>query len=158
MKNVTIALIVATSCLLAFTSNKPQRMDNPPHKTTVSPMEGAWELYSTEAKGKTTYHKKPKQIKVYQDNNFCMMHYDTTGKFYYACAGTYELDGNRYKETFIYHSMAAFTGASIWYDWSANGDTLTFAGFKKILSPDGKDVTQDWGGDYFIEKKVRVKK
>ena len=40
---------------------------------------------------------------------------------------------------------------------SANGDTLYFAGFKKVLMSDGKDVTKDKGGDSFTEKKVRVK-
>ena len=162
MKNSVIlffsALLFTTVCVLAFVPSKPQRMDNEPNKKKPSPIEGAWELYSTEKGGKITYHKKPKQIKVYHDGYLCLMQYDSTGKFAFAAAGTYEVDGNHYKETCTHHTMTGLIGASIWFDYSINGDTATFSGFKKVVMADGKDVTQDWGGDSFIEKKVRVKK
>ena len=162
MKNSVIlffsALLFTTVCVLAFVPSKPQRMDNEPNKKKPSPIEGAWELYSTEKGGKTTYHKKPKQIKLYHDGYLCLMHYDSTGKFAFAAAGTYEVNGNHYKETCTYHTMTGLVGASIWFDYSINGDTATFSGFKKVIMPDGKDVTKDWGGDSFVEKKVRVKK
>ena len=158
MKNVTIALLCATACLLAFVPNKRQHKDNLPNQTTVSPIEGSWELYSTEKEGKTTYHKKPSQIKVIHDGYWCMMAYDSEGKFNYAAAGTYEVDGHHLKEICTYHTMTQIIGASLWCDYSINGDTMTLAGFKKVLMPDGKDVTKDWGGDSFVEKKVRVKK
>lgn len=89
-----------------------------------------------------------------------MMAYNDEGKFDYAVAGTYELEANHYKETATYVSnWPEGVGASLWFDWSksANGDTLYFSGFKKVIMADGKDVTKDWGGDSFTEKKVRVK-
>ena len=149
MKNLTITLLFAAFGLFAFlpTSKKPS-----------SPIDGAWELYSTEKGGKTTFAKKPSQIKVYHDGYFCMMAYDSTGKFQYAGAGTYELDGNLYKETFTYDTWTKGIGGSLWFDWSMKGDTLIFEGYKKIILADGTDKTKDWGGDSFIEKKVRVKK
>jgi hypothetical protein len=160
MKNVPFALLVAALCFLAFVPNKPHQAKNQFFGTIASPIDGAWELYSTESGGTTSTHKPPKQIKVYSDGHFCMMSYNDEGKFDYAMAGTYELDGNHYKETASYFSnWPEGVGTSIWFDWSksANGDTLYFAGFKKVLMSDGKDVTKDWGGDSFIEKKVRVK-
>lgn len=160
MKNVPFALLVAALCLLAFVPNKSHQTKNQPSGTFASHIDGAWELYSTESGGTTTLHKKPNQIKVYSDGHFCMMAYTAEGKFDYAGAGTYELDGNHYKETFSYHSnWPDGIGASLWFDWSqsANGDTLYFSGFKKVIMADGKDVTKDWGGDSFTEKKVRVK-
>ena len=162
MKNSVIlffsALLFTTVCVLAFVPSKPQRMDNEPNKKKPSPIEGAWELYSTEANGKITYHKKPSQIKLLYDGYLCLMHYDSTGKFAFAAAGTYEVNGNHYKETCTHHSVGEFVGVSIWWDWSIKGDTMTVTGFKKVIMADGKDVTKDWGGDYIIEKKVRVKK
>ena len=155
MKNVILVLLVATICLLAFVPNKPQRVDNQPN---TSPIEGSWELYSTEKDGKTTYNNKPSQIKVYHDGYFCMIAYWDSGKFRFAAAGTYEFDGIHYKETATYHTSTQFIGASIWVDNSVIGDTLITSGFKKVVMADGKDVTKDWGGDSFIEKKVRVKK
>ena len=162
MKNSVIlffsALLLATVCVLAFVPNKPQRMDNPLHKTTASPIEGAWELYSTEKAGKTTYHKKPSQIKVHHDGYCSVIAFDSTGKFNYAAAATYELDGIHYKETCTYHTMPALIGASLWFDCSITGDTMLLSGFKKVVMADGRDVTKDWGGDSFVQKKVRVKK
>ena len=123
----------------------------------ASPLNGAWELYSTEAGGKTTFHKKPKQIKIYNDGFFSILTYDDSGKFEAAGAGTYEIDGNTYKETFTYSSWPEGIGARVWFEWAMKGDTLVFSGFKKVVMADGKDVTQDWGGDSFVEKKVRAK-
>lgn len=149
MKSLLFTLLFAAFGLFAFL---------PTAKKPASPIDGAWELYSTEKGGKTTFAKKPSQIKVYHDGYFCMMVFDSTGKFDYGGAGTYELDGNHYKETFTYGTWTEGIGGSVWFDWSIKGDTLIFAGFKKVIMPDGKDVTKSWGGDSFIEKKVRVKK
>jgi hypothetical protein len=160
MKNIPFALLAAALCFWAFVPNKSHQAKNHLFETLASPIDGAWELYSTESGGKTTTHKKPKQIKVYSDGHFCMMTYNEEGKFDFAVAGTYELDGNHYKETATYVSnWPEGIGASLWFDWSksANGDTLYFSGFKKVIMADGKDVTKDWGGDSFTEKKVRVK-
>jgi hypothetical protein len=149
MKNLTITLLFAALGLFAFL---------PTAKKSASPLNGAWELYSTEKGGKMTFHNKPSQIKVNNDGNFCLVAFDSTGKFSYGCAGTYELDGNHYKETFTYHTYPKFVDTSIWFDWEMKGDTLIFAGFKKVIMADGKDITKDWGGDSFINKMVRVKK
>ena len=160
MKTLPIALVISALCFLAFVPNESHQTKSQPSETFASPIDGAWELYSTESGGKTTIHKKPNQIKVYADGHFCMMAYTAEGKFDYSAAGTYKLDRKHYKETCTYHSnWPEGIGSSLWFDWSksANGDTLYFSGFKKVIMADGKDVTKDWGGDSFTEKKVRVK-
>lgn len=161
---MSLKSILAGSSILLFlcaASFKAPKTSEP-GTAAPSPINGSWELYSTTTTSdkKTTVHQKPKQIKVYSDGHFCMMAYNDEGKFDFAVAGTYELDGNHYKETCTYHSnWAEGIGVNLWFDWSksANGDTLYFSGFKKATMPDGKDVTKDWGGDSFVEKKVRVK-
>jgi len=155
MKKVDFVLLVATICLSACVPNKPQRVDNQPK---TSPIEGSWELYSTEKGGKTTYHKKPSQIKMYHDGYCSVIAFDSTGKLSYAAAGTYEWDGIHYKETCEYHSNPIRIGGTLWFDCTVKGDTMWLAGFKKVVMADGTDITKDWGGDSFIEKKVRVKK
>ena len=124
--------------------------------TTSSPFEGAWELYSTESGGTTTFHKAPKQITVFANGYLCQMDYEKDGKFSYACAGFYEWERDQFKVTFTHHSYEPWIGVSMWWKWSksANGDTLYYSGPSKILKSDGEDIT--WKEQKF-EKKVRVK-
>ena len=145
-------------CLYSFIPDTPAKTQERAFKAS-SPIEGAWELYSTESGGITTFHKKPTQIKVYSSGYHSMMGYEDDGKFSFACAGPYELDGNQYKETFTHHSYEPWVGVTMYWKWSksANGDTLYFSGPSKILKSDGEDITHEWKEQIF-EKKVRVKK
>jgi hypothetical protein len=146
-------------CLYAFIPDMPAKTQLRGLSATSSPFEGAWELYSTESGGTTTFHKSPKQIKVHSNGYLCQMDYEKDGKFSYACAGPYEWEGNQFKETFTHHSYEPWIGVTMWWKWSksANGDTLYFSGPSKILKSDGEDITHEWKEQIF-EKKVRVKK
>jgi hypothetical protein len=145
-------------CLFAFIPDTPAKTQIRAFKAS-SPIEGAWELYSTESGGITTFHKKPTQIKVYSNGHACMMAYDENGKFSYAAAGSYELEGNQCKETCTHHSYESAIGLTMWWKWSksTNGDTLYFSGPSKVIRFDGQDITHEWKEQIF-EKKVRVKK
>ena len=163
MKNLMLALVVATLGLLSFlpANNALDQQSDVLKKNEVnatSPIDGSWELYSTEIAGRTTIHKKPKQFKIFHDGFVSLMMYDSLGKFEGAGAGTFELKGNQYKETFTYGSWPEVVGTSIWQEWAMKGDTLLFYGFKKVTDASGKDITKDWGGDHFIEKRLRAKK
>jgi hypothetical protein len=127
-------------------------------KKPYSPIEGNWEMVSNEKWGQKIDPKRPQQIKIFNDGYFCFMMYDSLGKFYASGAGSYEINGNMYKETFDYYSNTKYVGSSDWQEWKMTGDTLIFYGFKKAIMPDGSDVTNEWGRDKFIEKRVRVKK
>jgi hypothetical protein len=80
------------------------------------------------------------------------------GSFHGSGAGTYETDGNQYKEKFTYYSDTTWIGYSDVQEWKLVGDTLLFSGFKKVLDRAGKEVAGAWGGDKFIEKRVRARK
>lgn len=169
MKKNLVLISLAVTGLLSFAFYSANQTKNEPTGTTQSPtavssgtssspLNGAWELYSTESEGKTTFHKKPHQIKVHSDGHHCSMHYNEEGKFNFAAAGSYELNGDEMKETFTYHSYEPWTGVSMWWNWSvsSNGDTAYFSGPNKIMTADGQDITHEWKAKIF-EKKVRVK-
>lgn len=164
MKNSIPMLLFAILVMFSFLpadNNDSDYQDFMAKKSNInapSPIDGSWELYSTEIAGRTTIHKKPKQFKIFHDGFVSLMMYDSLGKFEGAGAGTFELTGNKYKETFTYGSWPEAVGTSIWQEWAMKGDTLLFYGFKKVTDGNGNDITKDWGGDHFIEKRLRAKK
>ena len=124
-----------------------------------SPIEGNWELVSTLYNGTlTTPKRSPSQFKMFHDGYCSFLMYDDAGNFAMAGAGTYKIDGNQYQETLTYCNEPAWIGMTDWQEWEMKGDTLIFSGFKKVTKADGTDVTKDWGGDCFVEKRVRAKK
>ena len=80
--------------------------------------------------------------------------YKPDGSFYASAAGPYTVTGNQYKETVKYCSDPTRIGISDWQEWELMGDTLIFCGFKKVVDRTGKDVTKDWSGDSFVQKRV----
>lgn len=163
VKNLMLPLFVAAFGLLSFfpfnkTSDNQSIAPEKGDVNALSPIDGSWELYSTEIAGRVTIHKKPKQFKMFHNGFVSLMMYDSLGKFEAAGAGTFELEGNKYKETFTYSSWPEVLGASNWQEWAMKGDTLLFYGFKKVTDANGRDITKDWGGDHFIEKRLRAKK
>ncbi|QIP13698.1 hypothetical protein G8759_14250 [Spirosoma aureum] len=82
--------------------------------------------------------------------------YKTDGSFYTAGAGTYSTEGDQYKETFLFYSNSVYVGSSAWQQWKLPSDTLYFYRFPKGDRQTGKDVTQEWGQNKFVEKRVRA--
>ena len=126
-----------------------------------SAIEGNWDLVSTEVNGKQTKPKRyPQQFKMFHDGFFSFVMYDESGKFHLAAAGSYEVNGNMYKEAFTYYSGdTIYINSKDWQKWEMKGDTLISYGFEKAEMPDGKDVTKEWNANgRFIEKRVRAKK
>jgi hypothetical protein len=85
---------------------------------------------------------------------FSLFATDSSGKILFAGYGKYELDGNSYKETFIYHDNPEYTGAMDWQQYELKGDTLYFKGFDKVIVG-GKEVTSDF--PKIAERRVKVK-
>ncbi|AQG78532.1 hypothetical protein [Spirosoma montaniterrae] len=126
--------------------------------TARSPIDGAWELVENRVDGKLVNPKRPQQLKIFHDGFFSFMHLDPDGSFHGSGAGTYTLDGNRYRETFRYYSDTTWVDYADEQTWELRGDTLLFAGFKKVFDRSGKQMPADaWGGDKFEEKRVRAK-
>lgn len=127
--------------------------------SSSSPIEGNWILVSNEVDGKLIVPKRsPQQIKMFHDGYYAFVMYDSVGAFYFAGAGPYELDGNMYKETLAYSSDTTYNDAKDWQRWELKEDTLYFYGFEKVEMGDGRDATEEWGKNKFVEKRVRLKK
>ena len=162
MKRISIAITVLF--IIGLTACNQKQDDNKTNELTtnkvVSPVEGNWITVSFEQNGKLFKPKRyPQQFKMFYDGNFSLISYDTTGNFSFACAGTYELNGNTYKETCTYHSETSYINFKDWQTWEMKDDTLIFYGFEKVEMPDGKDVTSEWSANgKFIEKRIRLKK
>ena len=148
-----ILSIVAVS-LLVTACNEPTTTSK------KSPLEGNWEMVSNEINGKKTNPKRfPQQLKMLHDGFISVIMYDEAGKFYLSASGTYDIDGNMYKETANYHSNTDYIGFKNWEKWEMKGDTLIFYGFEKAEMPDGKDVTAEMNKNgKFIEKRIRAKR
>jgi hypothetical protein len=129
-----------------------------PKQNTNEGLEGNWELVENIVNGKKIVPSVPQQFKVFNDGFFCFTTCDAAGKFQYSGAGTYELTGNVYKETFRYASTKEHIGASDWQTYEMKGDTLIFYGYTKATDVNNKDLTTQWGKNIFIEKRVRAKK
>lgn len=124
---------------------------------TKSPLDGSWELVENWVNGQlVSPQKHPQQFKIFHDGFFSYLMYKPNGSFYNAGAGTYSTEGNQYKETFLYYSDSVYIGSSDWQEWKLESDTLYFYGFRKAVDKTGKDVTQEWGRNKFVEKRVRA--
>lgn len=161
MKQIFIALTVLF--IIGLTACNQKQKDSKPDVVTskeVSPIEGNWITVSFEQNGKLTHPKRmPQLFKMFHDGFFSLFMYDDEGQFSLAGAGTYEIDGDMYKETVPFDSDTAFIGCKDWQKWEMKGDTLIFYGFEKAEMADGKDVTKEWNANgKFIEKRVRTKR
>jgi hypothetical protein len=138
-------IMLATSVLSCNQNEKTK--SEPTATSSASPINGAWETVSPD--GKIT------EFKMYHDGHFSFLMPDSSGKWSIAGVGNYTVDGNTYKETFRYSSIPAYVGGSDWQTFELKGDTLYFKGYNKVMSADGKDVTNLFGK--FESKRVRAK-
>jgi hypothetical protein len=158
-------IVFAAFCLLlclsecSENSSKEQEIrssDTANSKSGISPLEGAWELVWEDIGGKIRSIGKPTQIKLFTHGFFSYLMQDSTGKWNYAGAGTYEVDGNTYKEKHLYCTVPEYVGATDWQEFEMQGDTLIFKLFTKVINAKGEDITNQW--PKIIEKRVRAKK
>lgn len=124
-----------------------------------SDIEGAWELVWSKTNGKVDNLQKPLQLKLFVDGYFCLIMKDSTGKWSLASGGTYETDGNVYKETHLYPKQpewAEWVGTTDWQEYELRGDTLYKKLFTKIVTSKGEDITAQY--PRIEEKRVRARK
>ncbi|WP_080240655.1 hypothetical protein [Spirosoma rigui] len=152
MKPVLVAL-----SLLTVACQTGDKSTTTTTTSTASSIEGNWELVENRVGGKLIEPQRSQQFKVFHDGFFSYLMYNPDGSFHGAGAGTYTLDGNRYTETFRYSSDTTWVGFADQQTWELRGDTLIFAGFKKVLDRAGHEMAPGtWGGDVFVEKRVRA--
>ena len=97
---------------------------------------------------------KSGQFKIFHDGFFSLVALDSSGKWLWAGAGTYSLDGNIYKENFRYSSVPEYIGVNDLQEYELKGDTLFTRGFTKVVFGNGEDKTASF--PKFEEKRVRA--
>ena len=156
MKKLIVSLIVVVSLAMKSETKIVKGQTAPPIQVKkMSAIDGAWELVWEQKSGFIGTQGKPAQLKLFADGHFSYVSKDATGKVNGAGAGTFEVDGNSYKETHLYNLEPAYNGATDWQELSMNGDTLVFKLFTKVVLASGEDITAKLGKT--IEKRVRAK-
>ena len=159
-KLIIIVAFFIAACFVACGKNNKEKTDNTTPTAVVagnietSPLEGNWNLVWKSGNESFRREGKVTQLKMFNDGFFSLIGHDSTGKASWAGAGTYTVEGNRYKEIFLYCTIPEYVGATDWQEFEMSGDTLYFRGFKKAIMADGKDVTKQY--EQFEEKRVRA--
>jgi hypothetical protein len=148
MRN-TLTIVAALATLFISGTNRPDAV-------ITSPIDGEWELVWSKSNGEVTSPGKPTQFKMFHNGFFSLIMQDSAGNWTTAGAGTFEIKGNTYKETFKYVSVPGLVGYSNWQEFELKGDTLYKKLFRKVTDASGKEVT-DWPND-IEEKRVRAKR
>lgn len=150
-----VFLLLAASFSLLFTSNNTaaQTSKTPSsNHNAISVLNGAWQ---TSWDG-TAGIPSGKEYMVLNDGFFNNISQDSTGAWRETHGGTYEITGNLYKQKILYSSHPARMGAIHWMEFRMDGDNLYLNYFKKLINPNGEDVTSQM---HRMEQKfVRVKK
>lgn len=152
---VTAALLSLLSCTGPTKGANKSQVSNA-SSAIKDDLEGAWELVSTTERPLANV-KRPLQLKIFADGYFCLIMKDSTGKWSLASGGTYETNGNGYKETHLYVTIPEFIGTTVWQQYEIKGDTLYKKLFKKVINSKGEDITAQFSTN-IDEKRVRVKK
>ena len=101
---------------------------------------GAWQrayYYS----GKTTTTSEPKEFVLVYDGFFSSIGQDSSGRWANTYAGSFEISGNIMKSHLLYSSHAERVGSTQWIEFELVGDTLDMKWFKKLITPQGQDIT-----------------
>jgi len=123
-------------------------------KNKTSSIEGNWETIWGMYNGKIRNPGKPFQFKTFHDGYFTLIALDSAGKFAFAGYGKYEVSGNNYKETFLWHNNPDYIDGWDEQEYELKSDTLYFKGFKKVVVK-GEDKTANF--PKIEEKRVRAK-
>ncbi len=105
-----------------------------------NPIEGAWELVWGQYGDQVQAPAEPFQIKLFTDRHMAFIG-ERAGKWDFAVAGTYELDGNIYRETAGYSldEERKYQGTTLEWHYEVRGDSLIMSGPVKITpGPSGE--------------------
>jgi hypothetical protein len=115
-------------------------------RPSLSVLNGGWNRVSEKwlvGQGRT---KLQPQFRLYYDGYFTMVGQDSTGAWRSTFGGTYEIEGNIYKEKMLYSSFPELNGYVHWQEYEVRGDTLIFKTKNKVIDPQGVDVTVSSSG------------
>ena len=119
-------------------------------------LDGGWYLVEGTYAGQKRAESKPFQFKLFGDGQFAFLMKSDGGAWDYSSTGSYELDGDVYRETFEFSTNPAFAGVTAEWKFELKGDSLFMEGPTKIINTDGQEAPELAGG-YNTMQEVRVR-
>jgi hypothetical protein len=121
-------------------------------------IEGGWELVWGKYGENVVDPGAPFQFKLFSGRHFSLIMRDGDGGWSRAGAGRYALEGNIYRETFVYNSTKEYVGATVEWKYEVKGDTLIMEGPLKVVDAAGSDASHWMDGlNHMREIRVRAK-
>ena len=119
-------------------------------------LDGGWYLVEGTYAGQKRAEAKPFQFKLFRDGQFAFLMQSEGGAWDYSSTGSYEIEGDIYRETFEFSTNAGFMGVTSEWKFELKGDSLFMEGPTKIINPDGQEAPELAGG-YNTMQEVRVR-
>lgn len=119
-------------------------------------LDGGWYLVEGTYAGQKREESKPFQFKLFGDGQFAFLMKSEGGAWDYSSTGSYELEGDIYRETFEFSTSSAFMGVTAEWKFELKGDSLFMEGPTKIINTDGQEAPELAGG-YNTMQEVRVR-
>lgn len=127
------------------------QVSKPVKHSSLSVLNGAWiSVPSVNAEDRSMEHS------LYFDGFVTNIIRDSSGTWKDLYSGTYEIDGNLYKQKLLYSTISDRMGVTHWQEFKIKGDTLYLTYFKKLIDASGRDITSEYKP--FLNKYVRIKR
>lgn len=121
------------------------------NRSSLSVLNGAWVSVPSANSGDQSM-----EYSLYHDGYFTNIIRDSSGAWKDIYSGTYEIDGNLYKQKLLYCSISERIGVAHWMEFRIKADTLYLTFFKKLVDQTGRDITSEY--EPVVNSYVRVKK
>jgi len=139
MKKQLLLKLITVSFLFSICIDTiAQNLKSPSKKiSSLSILNGAWKMVYDNVDGKITLAKdQPLKIYVLNDGFWMWFGPDSSGKWNQGGAGTYEIDGNIWKQKSIYSFDPERIGYVNWSKFELRSDTLYMQNYVKMFYKD----------------------
>ena len=102
-----------------------------------NPILGGWYLVRGEYGEAVRAEGEPFQFKLFGEDQFAFLMKSDSGLWNFATTGSYELDGDIYRETFEYTTDTQMTGHTADWKYWLSGDTLYMEGPTRVVDAAG---------------------
>ena len=145
MKKQLLLKLITVSFLLSICIDTiAQNLKSPSKKnSSLSILNGAWKMVYDNVDGKITL-AKDQSLKIYvlNDGFWMWLGPDSSGKWNQGGAGTYEIDGNIWKQKSIYSFDPERIGYVNWSKFELRSDTLYMQNYVKMFYKD-EEITDN---------------
>lgn len=119
-------------------------------------LDGGWYLVEGTYAGQKRAESTPFQFKLFGEGQFAFLMKSESGAWDYSSTGSYEIEGDVYREKFEFSTNPAFMGVTAEWKFELKGDSLFLEGPSKIIGIDGQEAPELAGG-YNTMQEVRVR-